>query len=77
MATITIVKKGSGIRVRAITTGGYGSQEGYTDSKGMVRFNDSANRTQIQVWSPGGSRWVNTGDVLSSLRGDHDCYMPF
>jgi hypothetical protein len=77
MATITIVNKGSGVRVRATSTGGYGSQEGMTDSKGKVQFSDSANRTQIQVWSPNGTRWVNTGDVLSSLYGEHVRHMPF
>lgn len=77
MATITIVNKGSGVHVRALSTGGYGNQVQETDSRGEVVFFDSANRTQIQIWSPNGSRWVNTGDVLSSLRGNHECHMPF
>ena len=77
MATITIVNRGSGIRVRAISTGGYGSQEAITDSRGQVHLNNSANRTRIQVWSPKGTRWVDTGDVLPALRGEHCRIMPF
>lgn len=77
MATITIVKSGSGVRVRAHSTGGYGDQEGTTDRNGEVNFSDSANRFQIQVWSTGGSRWVNTGDVIAPLRGNHDRQKPF
>jgi len=77
MATITIVGKGSGVRVRAKTTGGHGHEDQTTDSSGDAHFKDTANRVQIQVWSTSGSRWVDTGDVIQPLRGNHQRRMPF
>lgn len=77
MADITIGGLGSGYSVRAQTTGGHGHEDQKTDSKGRVSFRDNANRVQIQVWSPNGSRWVDTGDVIYPFRGEHTRRKPF
>lgn len=77
MAKITIAGVGSGYRVRAQTTGGHGYEDQETDSRGCAHFRDNANRVQVQVWSSSGSRWVNTGDVISPFRGEHTRQKPF
>ena len=71
MACVTVLKNGrpaSNVQVRAWTTGGFGSWESTTDSRGECAFDNNANRTQISVYN--GYRWVPVGPVHSSLRGD-------
>jgi len=77
MATITIVNASSGVRIRALSTGGYGNQEATTDRNGEVKFSDSANRIQVQFWSKNGTRWVNLGDVIQPFKGNIDRTLPF
>ena len=73
MATIIVQNSSgkpiSGLRVRAVKTGGYGSEDATTNFQGCAFFSDTANRVQIEINN--GNRWVQIGNVLRSLRGEN------
>ncbi len=71
MATVKILSGGrplTNTQIRASTTGNFGSWESTTDRNGECHFSDNANRVRIEY--KGAYRWIQIGEVQSSLRGN-------